>query len=620
MSDSDRNPRSSGGGSRGGSHSRHGRHGHQDPQGQEARRSGQARQGSQGRHSRPSERSRDREAARASRKVAGTGAASGGTTTRNRQLGPLPVKIVLSLLAVVMLAGGGFAYGAFGNLDSNIGQAGGLDLGDQADGATDILLVGIDSRTDAQGKSLSQEEIDTLRAGEEETTSTDTIILIRVPNDGSSATAVSLPRDTYVHNDDLGDTKINQVYGSTKYLQTEERFEEAASAGEEPNEREIEKETSQAGREALIGTVADVTGISVDHYAEVGLQGFVDLTDAIGGVDVCLNNPVDEPLSGAKFPAGQQTLDGPDALSFVRQRHELPRNDLDRITRQQVFMASLSNKVLSSSTLTNPGSLGRISDAVERSVVLDDGWDVMGLATQMQNLTGGNVTFQTIPVTSIDGTSDSGESVVTIDKGQVHDFFDNLLGSEEDERDDSEEDSSDEDNGESWEDIGEYDPASSVVSVYNASEVAGLAARVGDLVAGSGYGMGEVGNAAETGISESQVNVADTDDPAARGIAKQLGGLEVVEDPNLGPGQINVTLSDTFNGPGTSESGVDEPLESIGGGDGGEGSGDDVGTPGEDATGGDGDVVGNPGTMEPEDSSTTEESIDAGGDGPMCVN
>lgn len=74
----------------------------------------------------------------------------------------------------------------------------------------------------------------------------------------------------------------------------------------------------------MIKTVADLTGVTVDHYAEIGLLGFALIADALGGVDVCLKEPVYEPLSGADFPAGRQKLNGPQALSFVRQRHDLP--------------------------------------------------------------------------------------------------------------------------------------------------------------------------------------------------------------------------------------------------------------------------------------------------------
>lgn len=644
------------GGSRGDSHGRHSRHrrhsrdarearkSYETPEERRARQERAARRAAAQRSTSGREGSGHSASGRAATATSATAASSRrgrpGKKNRTRQLGSGPVKGVLAAVSAVMLIGGTYGHFSFGNIGSDLSQAGGLNLGDQKDGATDILLVGIDSRTDAHGKELTQSEIDMLRAGEEDTTSTDTIILIRVPNDGSSATAVSIPRDTYVDGgSDLGNVKLNAVYGQTKYYKTKELEEEAAAAGDQSNEQEVEKESSQAGREALVTSVADVTGITVDHYAEVGLLGFVNLTNAVGGVDVCLNNAVDEPNSGAKFPAGQQTLDGQDALSFVRQRYDLPRGDLDRITRQQVYMASLANKVLSTSTLTSPSKLSDLRSAIESSVVLDEGWDVMGLATQMQNLAGGNVTFETIPVTSIDGTGDAGESVVTVDKNQVHAFFDDLVGESggSNDSDDSDSDSG-EDSGESWEDIGEYDPAGSVVGVYNASEVGGLAARVGDLVAGAGYAVGEVGNAAETGVSESQVNVADPNDPAARGLAKQLGGLKVVEDSSLPAGQINVTLSGTYDGPGTSDSGVDEPLEAIGGGSGdsdgdssgsgdtaGSGdSGDNVGTPGTDATGEDvlgnsGDHVGGSETSE-ETSSSQPESIDAGGDGPLCVN
>ena len=95
-------------------------------------------------------------------------------------------------------------------------------------------------------------------------------------------------------------SKINAAYGATKET---ERLELRRRRRRPTNE--AEEESTKAGRQALIKSVADLTGITVDHYAEVGLLGFVLLTDAVGGVDVCLNEPVDEPMSGAHFPAGR---------------------------------------------------------------------------------------------------------------------------------------------------------------------------------------------------------------------------------------------------------------------------------------------------------------------------
>ena len=119
--------------------------------------------------------------------------------------------------------------------------------------------------------------------------------------------------------------------------------------------RRPSREATEAGREALIKTVANLTGVTVDHYAEIGLLGFALITDALGGVNVCLKDAVYEPLSGADFPAGWQKLDGPQALSFVRQRHDLPRGDLDRVVRQQAVMASLAHQVISGQDAVQPG-------------------------------------------------------------------------------------------------------------------------------------------------------------------------------------------------------------------------------------------------------------------------
>ncbi|KAB1504182.1 LytR family transcriptional regulator [Corynebacterium sp. 320] len=496
-------------------------------------------------------------------------------TAGARQIGSKPAKAILAGLSAVLLGVTGAGYSVLGGLDNKLASAGGLDLGGQTDGAMDILLTGVDSRTDAQGNPLSQEEIDMLRAGEEEVTNTDTMVLIRIPNDGSGATAVSLPRDTYVKTDNFGNTKLNGVYGIAK----QDHADKMVQAGV-TDEKTIQQESSEAGRKELINSIADLTGIKVDHYAEVGLLGFVLLTNAVGGVDVCLNNDVSEPLSGANFKKGTQTLDGADALSFVRQRHDLPRGDLDRITRQQVYMASLVSKILSTGTLTNPSKLNELSGAVQRSVVLDSGWDVMGLATQMQNLSGGNVSFQTIPVTSIDGTGDYGESIVTVDKKQVHAFFKDLLGEE--------------DGGEKA-DAPNYPAREYTVAIKNGSDTQGLASRVSEITASFGFTPGEVGNAEESGDFESFVSAHNAEDPAAIDLAKKLGGLKIVEDPGLGDKELSVSLSSTYNGPGLTdeEAPEDQPEENS-------------------------DVVGEEGSID--DTGGPDGPIHAGGDTPMCVN
>ena len=275
------------------------------------------------------------------------------------------IRVIATVAAVVVVLGTGVAWSKVRSFEDGIYHIFAPSLGHGGDdGALDILMVGMDSRSDAHGNPLSPQELATLRAGDEVASNTDTIILVRIPNNGKSATAISIPRDTYVSAPGLGKTKINGVYGQTK----EEKRVSLVESGVAP--AEAETQGTEAGREALIKTVGDLTGVTVDHYAEIGLLGFSLITDALGGVNVCLKEPVFEPLSGADFPAGWQKLNGPQALSFVRQRHELPRGDLDRVVRQQVVMASLAHQVISGKTLSSPATMNRLQQAIQRSVVL----------------------------------------------------------------------------------------------------------------------------------------------------------------------------------------------------------------------------------------------------------
>ena len=123
----------------------------------------------------------------------------------------------------------------------------------------------------------------------------------------------------------------------------------------------------------------------------------MELTDALGGVPVCLNKPVHDTYSGVDLPAGYQTVSGPVALAFVRQRHGLDGGDLDRIARQQAFIAGLAQRLQSEGTLTDPATLSRLLDVVTRHVVIDKGWDVQQAAAQVGRVAGTDLSFHTIP-------------------------------------------------------------------------------------------------------------------------------------------------------------------------------------------------------------------------------
>jgi len=321
------------------------------------------------------------------------------------------------------------------------------------------------------------------------------------------------------------------VFGQVKLEKMKELVEQQ---GEDP--AVAEPKATEAGREALIQTVAKLTGVTVDHYAEIGLLGFALITDALGGVNVCLKDAVYEPMSGADFPAGPQKLNGPQALSFVRQRHDLPRGDLDRVTRQQAVMAALAHQVISSQTLSSPATLNRLQDAVQRSVVLSEGWDIMDFVQQMQKLAGGNVAFATIPVLQEDGWSDDGtQSVVRVDPTQVQDFVTGLLH----------------DQAEGKTEVLAYSPSKTTADVVNDSDINGLAASVSEVLAGKGFVAGNVGNNESDRVASSQIRAATVDDLGAQAVSKELGNLPVVEDPSMAAGTVKVVLASDYTGPGS---------------------------------------------------------------------
>ncbi|MGW0518754.1 LCP family protein [Crossiella sp. NPDC003009] len=289
---------------------------------------------------------------------------------------------------------------------------------------TNILLVGVDSRTDAQGHPLSREVLDALQAGDANgEQNTDTMMLVHVPADPSKkAFAVSLPRDSYVDiSGGFGKHKLNSAYARAKLAKAKEL------RGQGKDAATVDKESVTAGRKNLISTVAKLTGLTVDHFAEINLYGFSEITKAVGGIPVCLNKPVRDDFSGANFPAGKQVLEGVDALKFVRQRHGLPGGDLDRVRRQQAFLAGLANQVLSAGTLTDPGKVKDLIDALTRSVVLDSGWDLLGFAQQVQGLSGGKIQFHTIPTLRSNLATPGDGVAVEVDPAKVRSFIQDLL-------------------------------------------------------------------------------------------------------------------------------------------------------------------------------------------------
>lgn len=233
---------------------------------------------------------------------------------------------------------------------------------------TNWLLVGSDSR---QG--LSDEEAAALgTGGDMGSARTDTIMLLHIPPGGGDARLVSLPRDSLVEIPGYGENKINAAF-------------------------------TFGGPQLLTATVEQNTGMRIDHYAEIGMGGLANLTDAVGGVEICVAEPIYDPLANLDVQAGCQTMDGPTALGYVRTR-ATAQGDLDRVMRQREFFASLLSEITSPATLLNPFEALPLMWHGSRTFTVGEGthvWHLARLALAMA----GDTSMETVPVGGFIDTS-----------------------------------------------------------------------------------------------------------------------------------------------------------------------------------------------------------------------
>jgi LCP family protein required for cell wall assembly len=263
---------------------------------------------------------------------------------------------------------------------------------------TNWLLVGSDSR-----EGLSIEEQQQLHTGQDEGAQrTDTIMLVHLGSDGT--TLVSLPRDSFVYIPEHTDL-------------------DGVAQGQTRNK--LNAAYSQGGAPLLVSTVEFNTGLRIDHYMEVGFRGIRDLTDAIGGIDVCVPQDYDDEKSNLHVKAGCQELDGVTALAYVRMRYADPKGDIGRIERQQQYLAAVMKKVSKVTTILNPIAMYRTSKAGTDSVILGKGdgiRDVARLGLAMKGISAGKGKIATVPISNVDANTAAGSSIIW-DKEAAIAFF-----------------------------------------------------------------------------------------------------------------------------------------------------------------------------------------------------
>ncbi len=250
-----------------------------------------------------------------------------------------------------------------------------------------LLIIGNDDRS-----GMTAAEVRELRVGRAPgSLNTDTMMLVHLPADGSRATLISLPRDSYVNIPGYGMNKLNAAY-AFGYNDTKGSLDQKRAGGVS----------------LLIRTIKALTGAPIDHYVLVSLLGFVRISDAVGNVPINLCHSVDDTVaynrtvgiqggSGFNMSKGPHSIHGVQALEFVRERDHLPGTDLGRAARQRYFLTSAFRTILSANTLLDIGRLRALIDAVHASIYSDSGLKVLELAKQLSYLSANNIHGQAIP-------------------------------------------------------------------------------------------------------------------------------------------------------------------------------------------------------------------------------
>ncbi|MGH3512004.1 MAG: LCP family protein [Pseudonocardiaceae bacterium] len=446
----------------------------------------------------------------------------------------------------------GYGWSQYETLLTGIGRSDAIrvDAPKSAGGDTNILIMGLDSRLDGNGKPLPPEIYQALHAGDEQVGgyNANVLMLVHLPGNGSRATAISIPRDDYVSlpgsPDGVVKGKIKQAYG----FAFDQEHKRLTAVG--VNDQAIlEQRSRDAGRQEQVDTVAQfLGGVPIDHFVEVTMVAFYQLAQVVEPITVCLKEDTRDNYSGADFHRGYQQINAAQAVAFVRQRRDsvhtqLNFSDLDRERRQQAFIASLVYQLKQAGTFLNPARLRGLINVAKQNIAADTGFELLSFAEQASALTGGNISFTTLPIVRF-GTDPAGEDVNIVDVPTVQALVHNLIG------------------GPTTTPVAAA-PApvsgsqSGIVDVINATSRNGLAASLEHALTPTGFTTG-VTSTARHHRSTTTIYYPDSGAAeAAKTLATMLGELPTARDSTVSTGHLRVVLGADFTLPaslGTTDS------------------------------------------------------------------
>ena len=313
----------------------------------------------------------------------------GGVEPAGRHLGqggsPRGLKLTALLMATVLVAALAFVAVQVYRLQSNVLTMP-LNLGEDqeaalpVDSSTDplqILILGTDTRTGNGGEFIGGED---LSSGDG---NSDVMMLVTLSADRQNVTVVSFPRDLLVSLPRC----VNPENGT---------YSQAVDLGQ------LNGALRQGGPGCTVAAINDLTGLTIDHFMMADFDAVKELSSALGGVEVCVEEPVEDEFSGLSLPAGTSAVEGDQALAFLRTRHSFgDGGDTGRIAAQQSFLASMARKVRAEGTLTNLPKVYAIADTITRNLTVNEQLsqptELLRIADRMKDVDLGNIAFVTVP-------------------------------------------------------------------------------------------------------------------------------------------------------------------------------------------------------------------------------
>lgn len=278
------------------------------------------------------------------------------------------IALILCTVVVIIIAA---VAGSYVWLDGKLNRSVTLPATAAASAGQNWLIAGSDTRS-----GLSRTQKDQLHVGSATDTNSDSLMLLHMG--GPTPVLISIPRDSYVPIPGHGSNKINAALGF-------------------------------GGPALLVQTVENVTGLKINHYMGIGFEGLVDVTNKVGGVNICLKTAVHDTDSGVNLNAGCQTLNGTQALAFVRDRHSFAQGDLQRIQDQRAFLKALLSKATSPGVYLNPFTALPFGSSAASAISVDQGthlYDLMEAGLALRNPETG-----TVPIADANYQTAAGDSV-----------------------------------------------------------------------------------------------------------------------------------------------------------------------------------------------------------------